>query len=156
MNKDNIRTLINVLKQSNTFDMSDYRHDCGSPACIAGHVQSIEAKKLVLHYEKLVQNFLGVSKEQTHLIVNPIFKYANYSAPKNPSDKGYITKGHAIRMLERLLETGKVDWKGTKEKPSKSKDREKFDIKEWLKQIKPGVESRTSRKQSFAEAKQTA
>ena len=125
MNKDNIRTLISVLKKSQTFDMRDYNHDCGSPACISGHVVSILSLQLhgnkiygLVPYYTLVQDFLGVSEEQAYLIINPTFKYADYSVSYHPHDdvpyEGYITKDHAIRMLERLLETGKVDWKESK------------------------------------------
>ena len=34
---DNVELLAQDLERSKTFDISTYAHDCGTPACIAGH-----------------------------------------------------------------------------------------------------------------------
>ena len=136
MNKDNLRTLIDVLKKSKTFNMSYYR-ECGTPACIAGHIQAISNRRDHFAYNKLTQDFLGVSSEQAQDIIAPTFDYAHYS--QRFICDGHITKAHAIRMLEGLLETGEVDWKSSKEE-SKAKEHEKFDMEGWLKKIELEVE----------------
>ena len=136
MKKENLKTLIDVLKKSNTFDMSTfYREKCGSPACIAGHVKDIANELWHRSYGDSVKDFLGITEEQAEIIIKPEFKYANYKYT-GASWEETITKSHAIRMLERLLETGLVDWKGTKEEPVKEKPK-KFDMKSWLAKIKP-------------------
>ena len=137
MNKENIRTLINALKQSKTFTMEFYYHEeCGSPACIAGHVsRSMKAGKNP-DYLTLVSGFLGVSEKMAECIIKPEFRYAHWDAGSNPEEK--ITKTHAIRMLERLLETGLVDWQGSKEEPKvkvQKIDNKKFDMAEWLNEL---------------------
>ena len=130
MKKENLKTLIDVLKQSGTFDMTQYyKPECGSPACIAGHVQSIMNVVNFTCMIDLTKDFLGVSKGQALSIVSPKFLHADFRF------EGHITKAHAIQMLERLLETGLVDWQKSKE-DLKSKERtEKFDMKDFLKKI---------------------
>ena len=128
MNKENLKKLINVIAGSDSFSMHAVRwvsfkddknfgdHPCGTPACIMGHALQIK------RYHSLV-DFLGVSKRQHKCIVCPSYDYANLDA--KPGEEGYITKFHALRMLKKLLKTGEIDWKGTKNPP-------KFDMKTWL------------------------
>ena len=138
MNRENIRNLINVLKQSETFTMEFYHHgECGSPACIAGHIFYIMKEGSSSEDITLVEDFLGVSIKEADCIIKPEFDYAHWDAGSIHPDE-VITKGHAIRMLERLLETGKVDWKGTKEEPKVKEEPQKFDMKEWLEKIELG------------------
>ena len=138
MNKGNIRTLINVLKKSEYFDMSEYYlGGCRTPACIAGHVQDILDVDIFSSFEELVKDFLGVSEEQAEAIVMPRYDYAHFIGFYNRKKKCYegkITKAHAIRMLERLYATGEVDWKASKEDPKVNKH-EKFDMADWLNKL---------------------
>ena len=127
MNKENLKLLISFLQESETFSMHTPtwgectwdeefgEHPCGTAACIMGHVHSIN--------EQPMNIFLGISSRQVADITMPEEEYAHFMA--KPGEEGYITKSHAVRMLKKLLETGKVDWKGTKN-PSK------FDMKTWL------------------------
>ena len=130
MNKENLKLLISFLQESETFSMhtptwGKYTwdeefgdHPCGTAACILGHIQYLCGGA--------VENFLDVSPQQDMEIAIPRKKYAHFMA--RPGQKGHITKSHAVRMLKKLLETGKVDWKGTKNLP-------KFDMKTWLSEL---------------------
>ena len=133
MNKENLKRLIDVIEQSKTFSMHAIRwgnlvvndeefgeHPCGTPACISGHAIQLGAESR--HLDK----FLGIPEKQKYFITAPTYNYAHLRA--RPGEPGYITKSHAVRMLKKLLETGKVDWKGTKSPP-------KFDMKTWLSKL---------------------
>ena len=148
MNKENIQSFIEHLEKSKTFSMHEKRWDgrvdtsyskgrkhlegCGSPACIVGHFKHWKRKEYgdkrgnvsAIYFK----DFFGISVDQCIEIYKPRYTYADSSC--FPHEEGYITKGHALRMLKKLLKTGEVDWKGTK-KP------QNFDIKTWLEQIKP-------------------
>ena len=127
MNKENLKLLILSLQESETFSMHTPTwgentwdeefgdHPCGTAACIMGHVHSIN--------EQPMNIFLGISSRQVADITMPEEEYADFMA--RPGQKSHITKSHAVRMLKKLLETGEVDWKGTKNPP-------KFDMKTWL------------------------
>jgi hypothetical protein len=48
MNKQNIQDLINLLETIDEadFNLSEYAHPCGSPACVAGHATTLDSWKL--------------------------------------------------------------------------------------------------------------
>ena len=130
MNKENLKRLITVIEKSESFSMHSIRwgnmfendeefgdHPRGTPACIVGH-------SILLGGDyRYLDKFLGVTKEQRCYMTAPSYDYADYKA--RTGEKAHITKSHALRMLKKLLETGEVDWKGTKNPP-------KFDMKTWL------------------------
>ena len=130
MNKENLKRLITVIEKSETFSMHTSKwgahprdkefgeHPCGTAACIFGHIQYLCGETLEI--------FLDVSPQQDMEIAIPRKKYAHFMA--RPGQKGHITKSHAVRMLKKLLETGEVDWKGTKNPP-------RFDMKTWLSEL---------------------
>jgi hypothetical protein len=45
MNKQNIKDLINLLETIDEadFNLSEYAHPCGSPACVAGHATTLDS-----------------------------------------------------------------------------------------------------------------
>ena len=133
MNKENLKRLIAVIEKSETFSMHSIEwsnmfesdegfgdHSCGTPACIVGHAIQIGSDY------RCLDKFLDMSEMRSNAIIAPSYDYAHYHA--KPGEAGYITKSHAVRMLKKLLETGKVDWKGTKNPP-------KFDMKTWLAEL---------------------
>ena len=131
MNKENVQLLISTIEKSKTFSMhaatwnyfrkdTDFgNHPCGSAACILGHAHQISRLSM--------GSFLGIPNEQKDMILTPVEDCANFRS--KPGTEGYITKGHAIRMLRNLLKTGEVDWKSTKNPP-------KFDMGSWLSKLK--------------------
>ena len=134
MNKENVQLLISTIEKSKTFSMhaatwnyfredADFGiHPCGTAACILGHAHQISNLS--------IGNFLDIPDYQKDMIITPVEYCANFRS--RPGEEGYITKGHALRMLKKFMETGEVDWKGTKSLP-------KFDMKTWLSGLKAEV-----------------
>lgn len=64
MNKENLRKLIETIRESETFDMKEFTK-CGTPACIAGHATMLLGKNLniVCGYEHVynLAEFLQIS-----------------------------------------------------------------------------------------------
>ena len=134
MNKENLKKLIGVIEQSDSFSMHHtfwYRyhigkndHKCGTPACILGHYKTF----LKTRKDEDLADFLEISQSMKMDIIAPKYTYAHFKeSPKNRPEmvkkyleekiapREYITKQHAIRMLKKLLETENVDWEGTKD-----------------------------------------
>ena len=151
MNKENLKKLVELIKSSKTFTMRDFSkraHDCESPACIMGHASSLMGNNEIrCHSVEKIGGFLGLTVSQASEVYAPYYYYADCES--RIWNKGYISKAHAIRMLEKLIETGEVDWKGTRgslkswvakkifAKKTESRKEQKFDMKAWLEQIKP-------------------
>ena len=111
MKVDNIRKTIESLKASNTYDQDKYYHNCGTPACIAGHAaidSNSSFKYLVtgdVNTDELVDTaceWFGIkplSYEESEL-------FGRVYLPDDSSP----TKEDAVTMLENWIETGKIDW----------------------------------------------
>ena len=122
LNIKNIQNLINVLEKSDSFLMDRYfynkyaKHPCGTAACIVGHWKKIVTPGFegddIENKGKTISEFcrwMGVSKGEGYLITVPTNDIAHFS--KTEEQEGFISKRMAIQMLERLIETGKVEWK---------------------------------------------
>ncbi|MCI0562018.1 MAG: hypothetical protein MN733_26320 [Nitrososphaera sp.] len=109
--------LADRVEKSKTFDMSDFFHECGTPACIAGHafLQKAEDKGKAffgaeygqLRFEETVE-YLELSKEEAILLFTPSFVWAHYEA--RPGEPGFISAELAVRVLRRFALTGVIDW----------------------------------------------
>ena len=153
MNKENMKRLVESIRSSTTFTMREFmigEHPCGSPACIAGHASSLMEGHLLFNSLEDIREFLGLSREEMGKIYLPSFSYADFRS--RIWNKGFISKAHAINMLEKFIETGEVDWEGTRisfksrvytavgnffVKKKEVQKKQEFDMKSWLEQIKP-------------------
>ncbi len=83
---------------------------CGTVGCIAGHCCFIAPENLLLSNSliEVALKFLYVSRNQGNELFMPDNQYASYTVGKK--SKRFVTRARAIRVLENLLETGKVDW----------------------------------------------
>ena len=112
MNVDNIRTTIESLRASTTYDQTEYNDDCGTPACIAGHAvidaglilktnlgYCYDVEGVVYDIEEAAATWLGFGGQR----VADLFSIY-------PLGEKTVTKEDAIAVLENLIETGEVDW----------------------------------------------
>ena len=89
------------------FCMNYDRYKCGSPACIYGYACLLAGEK--------------INKENDIIHLNRLFDLGDegqaeeiYIAVKNHISLDEITPEWAAAMLRKLVETGNVDWAGTK------------------------------------------
>ena len=129
MNKANILKVADDVERSDSFNMSGYENECGSPGCIAGHAY-YRAKQEDLDkgdltpssfthrygghcYEDVATHYLGISIGRLALFMpaedvpgcGKRYSYCAYLGKR-----GHITKEHAVRCLRHLATTGEVDW----------------------------------------------
>ena len=108
----NVKNVIKLIDHLESIDDSEYNqrrltHECGSPACVAGHTAYIAGVNLLLKSKigtssicDYAAEYLGLSEEDQRMF----FAY--------PFDYGYITtKREAIIMLRNFLETEEVVWR---------------------------------------------
>lgn len=109
----------------NQFCMVNYKFECGSPACIAGHAMHLwpvvtqslweileddEENDTGINQDivarELLVRMLGVTEHQAKEIAMPgIYEECFY-----PDSYEDITPKQAVDMLNNLLETGEVKW----------------------------------------------
>lgn len=78
---------------------------CGTAACLAGHVFLMEG----LSYGDDWVDAANILELELHK-AEDMFMPLNYDEDVHQR-KGYYTRAAAIDMLERFLETGKVEWR---------------------------------------------
>lgn len=116
MNKERILALADLIeKQPHVdysanfgFNMEDYRHDCGTPSCIAGWATALahglnEGNTPIegsAHCTAVA--FLSINSQDGMELFQP--------RGIHPDEWGNITPAHAAFTLRHLAETGKVDW----------------------------------------------
>ena len=101
-----------VLQDIQGFDMTDFTHHCGTPACIAGWSiweffgrsdenldELVQASNKT--YSAIACEYLGIPGEQGEILFFP----EGFDKPWNE-----ITQQEAARVLRNLAETGQVDW----------------------------------------------
>lgn len=89
------------------FTMVDYRHHCGTPACIAGHViddERIDPNLVLCDEHEVVAEVFGISeaKADSLCLASGVMRL------------NLITPQWAAACLRHLARTGEVDWPGTK------------------------------------------
>lgn len=112
MNVELINKVIEALKdEANSvgFDMKEYYDPCNSTACIAGHAviiaKGIEALKIYYdgNMHEYAQYLLNISGKQAFSLFVPLISVEGIRTRD-------VTKAEAIEALEKLRDTGKVDW----------------------------------------------
>jgi hypothetical protein len=115
MNTDRIRQLADVIeRQPHTpitaesgFNMGNWEHDCGNPACICGWANFVQNELNGTEHRigspVHARNWLGLEMEQASALFKP------------NGDSSYetweeITPTHAAAVLRHLADTGRVDW----------------------------------------------
>jgi hypothetical protein len=116
MNKERILALADLieaqphtgLNEKTGFNMGEYRHECGTPACIAGWAAAASVGdttgtiKLEMYADIQAQQFLDLDGDQASALFQP---------PCEDEDEwDEITPDHAAFTLRHLVKTGKVDW----------------------------------------------
>ena len=107
MNKENVLTLADYVEASKTFCMKDYFHDCGTPACLAGHGGKLFG--ITDRVEDGVSYKLGLDGFEAERLFRPFTENFNFSAV-GKGGKNYITKEHAVATLQHLAKTGEIDY----------------------------------------------
>ena len=111
MNVERLRKLRDVIAESKTYDQKEYFHDCGTPACLAGH-----ATVLALGYEgsstdhEEMQSFSEDSEEIAGDWLDLSYTECGVMFNCHPLPRHDATKEDALAMLNRAIETGKVRW----------------------------------------------
>ena len=108
MNVKLLKQVQEDIKDSLTFNQRVFVHDCGTPACIAGHI-------IARHYpnaESILRNYTGstisrYAKEAAQLDNKQVdMLFAGWPLKQIP-----VTKDHAIAAIQSLIDTGEVEWK---------------------------------------------
>ena len=103
-----------LYRGRHAFNMGSAKHDCGTPACIAGWAAHMycggETRGEWDDDLDDAEEALGLTHDQgTELFVPVVKSVAHYRA-KNPGDPGFVTSEHAAAVLRNLAETGEIDW----------------------------------------------
>lgn len=120
MHKDRILALADLIESmphtsvtdDHGFNMDDFDHVCGTPACIAGWAIAMRANDLSVNvrsavdaefdsYSGLASDYLGLSSGVGSDL---------YYGPGRDVKLADITPAQAAATLRRLAETGKVEW----------------------------------------------
>lgn len=123
MNVENIQKIINVLRQEeNFFSMSQFgRIDdnikdevrqgtiCDTASCICGWANHIINDGKALTYHQFSNTDAAIEWLGINYITGDELFYG-YMEEMGESDINAITRQEAIITLEKLIETGKVDW----------------------------------------------
>ena len=121
LHTDRILQLADVIEQQpdtsveapSGFSMSDVRHYCGTPCCIAGWALAAagdtgpESMDLGNYVDVFTRagNYLGLVGEQDMDLFAPAYTVALLG------DENHITARHAAAVLRHLAETGEIDWR---------------------------------------------
>jgi hypothetical protein len=117
MNTDRIRHLADVIEaQPHTtlaaesgFNMNNWTHTCGTPACICGWTNYVRTgdDEGFLGDVSAAAHYLGISGRQAEELFSPEETGEDGDNFLSWSD---ITPAHAAAVLRHLAETGRVDW----------------------------------------------
>lgn len=119
MNVENFRLLIDTLKVSDAYDQSMFSHDCGTPACIAGHAAALAGFDM---YHEDENHFVDINDGECYLdgvrydVEEVAAEWLEIDHPDDIQGMFYsrcyptTTKEEAIAMLEKYIETEEVDW----------------------------------------------
>lgn len=111
--REKIRTLAETLTLSETFDMGSYANDCGTPACVAGHIvyqfgdpDQKRALRLGIAHDNAV-NLMGWNTpsgiDLASKMFSPSGRLAHYVSTRGEED--YISNIAAAEALERFAAT---------------------------------------------------
>ena len=119
MNKDRIIELADHIeklpyceielasKNMPAFNMEHTHFDCGTPACLSGHTLALWAKGKESHNRAF--ELLGLTFEQCGQLFTPDLARAHYCSSRGYP--GFITSKRAAKVLRRLADTGRVNWR---------------------------------------------
>lgn len=102
MNRENILKVRDAIAAAHEdmFDMSVWeRHDCGSPQCIGGWAEHIQAREFPNRAPD-ANKFLGLTDDQSH----------DLFLPHGWQLADLFTKEKALETLDHLAATGEVVW----------------------------------------------
>ena len=107
MNKEAIQKTIDLMEISTTYDQKEYFHECGTPACVAGHmiVANTKGRPNGYQYDKAAE-IGGLTDDQARdmFSAHP-FGFHTNRKPIRPN------KNEAIAMLKRFITIEKVVWR---------------------------------------------
>ena len=108
MNIEQIDGLIEDLKASKTYDQTMYFNECGSPACIAGHILARNGyqydSEVRNRIDEIAMELLGLPLEEADELFESRPYYSQGIHDYEP------TVDDAIATLEHLKKTGEVLW----------------------------------------------
>lgn len=115
-----------LVEQSETFNMGDWGHECGTPACIAGHIVSTETLARVLGARKAYNRHASGPTCSTLVVALSCLKSeaaAVLGIGESAADALFVPPMRiqdsadgvwAAACLRNLAATGNVDWEGTR------------------------------------------
>ena len=120
MNRVLMKEVIEDVRNSETFNMRFVFDNNGCPSCIVGHVLTRFSMSSGVPYDDrgvrdstmmaVAADLLQLDIGQRDLLFAPGLSHESYRIWSRPGEGGHITKEHAVRCMEHLLETGEVDW----------------------------------------------
>ena len=121
MNTKRIRQLAAHLRNlpEEQFAMARFTHDCGSPACIAGHAIALFGDRNLLSrtvnpierwplLSREASAVLDIERIQAQVLFAPCAPLANAAGRRGT--RQYISRFRAADVLDHLADTGQVVW----------------------------------------------
>ena len=113
MKVENIQKVMESLKISETYDQMDWKHDCGTPACIFGHAAALAKNTNDLselshaEIEDIGREYMGIDPVMSLDLCksSPYGRCIDLDPVQEPTTK------QAIAVLDHLIHKGEVDWK---------------------------------------------
>lgn len=113
MKIDNIKNVIKFLEVSETYDQSNWAHDCGTPACIFGHAAALNQNVETFDWDIIDFGYIQASGTDYMGFTDRFDIVESLSRPYPLRDENayhHPTNKQAIEVLNHLIETGEVDW----------------------------------------------
>ena len=98
------------------FDMTNFFHNCGTPACVAGFTIALASLKTFKDNQSATEaaaETLDLTLQQALDLLHPDGTSFSYVSDAKPGKPGHITWKHAVRTLRHFADTGVVDWDAT-------------------------------------------
>ena len=103
------------------FDMRSVWFRCETPSCIAGWTLAVVSAELAESYAGTIWisirragELMGLDEGSPSDLFSPSLEGTGYACSAGEGEEGWISPEHAARCLERLAQTGEVDWRGAK------------------------------------------
>lgn len=103
MNKENLLRVAEAIERApdEAFDMSDYGHGCGTPACIAGFAAQIAGENPPHYVESFAREVLDLTYRESEVL---------FCGQVSVSLLEGVSRFDAVALLRNAAKTGKIDW----------------------------------------------
>jgi len=120
MNVEELERVSDAIAKSRSFDQSNWRFPCGTPACIAGHAAHLHGWRYTVNEngimsESMIDGSGPNTRKHVHFVAQDILGLTDEEADAmfdgQPfGDDVEATRMDALRMLDHAISHGEVKW----------------------------------------------